>query len=145
MNYANCEEGEGGAMIKKFDHVGLAVRDSEEVAAWLSKLFGFEMTETRTEPEAGFKSTLISNAEVTLELIQPIGPEGMIQKFIEKRGAGLHHISIRVDDLDAEMKRLKSLGVQFIGEEAAQLDDSRVIFIHPRSTSGLLVELVQRN
>ena len=112
-------------MIKKFDHVGLAVRDSEEVAAWLSKLFGFEMTETRTEPEAGFKSTLISNAEVTLELIQPIGPEGMIQKFIEKRGAGLHHISIRVDDLDAEMKRLKSLGVQFIGEEAAQLDDSR--------------------
>ena len=132
-------------MIKKFDHVGLAVQDSEEVAALLSKLFGFEKTETRMEPEAGFKSTLISSAEVTLELIQPVGPQGMIQKFIEKRGAGLHHISIRVDDLDAEIIRLKALGVQFAGEGPVQIDDSKLIFIHPRSTGGLLVELVQRN
>ena len=132
-------------MIKKFDHVGLAVQDSEEVAALLSKLFGFKKTETRTEPEAGFKSTLISSAEVTLELIQPVGPQGMIQKFIEKRGAGLHHISIRVDDLDAEIIRLKALGVQFAGEGPVQIDDSKLIFIHPRSTGGLLVELVQRN
>ncbi len=89
-------------------------------------------------------STLISSADVTLELIQPVGPQGMIQKFIEKRGGGLHHISIQVDDLDAEMKRLKDLGVQFASEEAAEVDDSKVIFVHPRSTSGLLIELIQR-
>jgi methylmalonyl-CoA/ethylmalonyl-CoA epimerase len=131
-------------MIKNIDHVGLAIQNTEEVADLLSKLFGFEIVETRDELQAGFKSTLISKEEVTLELIQPVGAQGMIQKFIEKRGAGLHHISIRVDDLDAEMKRLKALGVQFTGEEAAQLDDAKIIFIHPRSTSGLLIELKQR-
>jgi len=107
-------------MIKKFDHVGLAIQNTEEVAALLTKLFGFEITESREEPQAGFKSTLISKEEVTLELIQPVGPQGMIQKFIEKRGAGMHHISIRVDNLDAEMKRLKALGVQFASEEPAE-------------------------
>jgi methylmalonyl-CoA/ethylmalonyl-CoA epimerase len=132
-------------MIKKFDHVGLAIQNTEEVAALLTKLFGFEITESREEPQAGFKSTLISKEEVTLELIQPVGPQGMIQKFIEKRGAGMHHISIRVDNLDAEMKRLKALGVQFASEEPAEIDNTKVIFIHPRSTSGLLVELIQRN
>ena len=86
-----------------------------------------------------------AKADVTLELIQPVGPQGMIQKFIEKRGAGLHHISIRVDNLEEEMKRLKTLGVQFASEEAAQVEDSKVVFIHPRSTNGLLVELIQRN
>jgi methylmalonyl-CoA epimerase len=132
-------------MIKKFDHVGLAVANTDETVALLSKLFGFEIAEAREEAAAGFKSTLISKADVTLELIQPVGPQGMIQKFIEKRGAGLHHISIRVDNLDEEMKRLKALGVQFASEEAAQVEDSKVVFIHPRSTNGLLVELIQRN
>jgi methylmalonyl-CoA/ethylmalonyl-CoA epimerase len=132
-------------MIKKFDHVGLAVTDTDEVVALLSKLFGFEVSESREEAEAGFKSTLISSADVTLELIQPVGPQGMIQKFIEKRGSGLHHISIQVDDVDAEIKRLKALGVQFASDNAAQVDGSRVIFIHPRSTHGLLVELIQRS
>ena len=132
-------------MIKKFDHVGLAVTNTDEVVALLSKLFGFEVAESREEAAAGFKSTLISSAEVTLELIQPVGPQGMIQKFIEKRGGGLHHISIQVDDLDADMKRLKALGVQFASEEAAQVDGCRVIFIHPRSANGLLIELIQRN
>ena len=131
-------------MINKFDHVGLAVNSAEETVALLSKLFGFEIKESRAEPEAGFKSTLISKEDVTLELIEPIGPQGMIQKFIEKRGAGLHHISIQVEDLAEEMKRLKDLGVQFVGEEAAEVGGNKVIFIHPRSTKGLLIELTQK-
>jgi methylmalonyl-CoA epimerase len=131
-------------MAYKFDHVGLAVTNSEETIALLSRLFGFEVTESRAEPEAGFKSTLISRADVTLELIEPMGPEGMIQRFIDKRGGGLHHISIRVSDLAEEMKRLKALGVQFVGDEAAEVGDSRVVFVHPRSTKGLLIELTQK-
>lgn len=131
-------------MINKFDHVGLAVNSAEETVALLSKLFGFEIKESRAEPEAGFKSTLISKEDVTLELIEPIGPQGMIQKFIEKRGAGLHHVSIQVSDIAEEMKRLKDLGVQFIGEEAAEVGGSKVIFVHPRSTGGLLIELTQK-
>jgi methylmalonyl-CoA/ethylmalonyl-CoA epimerase len=131
-------------MIKKFDHVGLAVQNAEETAVLLRNLFGFEITESRPEPEAGFKSTLISKEGVALELIEPVGPQGMIQKFIEKRGGGLHHISIQVTDLESEMKRLKALGVQFASEEATQVSDAKVVFMHPRSTGGLLIELIER-
>jgi methylmalonyl-CoA/ethylmalonyl-CoA epimerase len=131
-------------MIKKYDHVGLAVTNTDETVALLSKLFGFEIAETREEPAAGFKSTLVSTPDVALELIQPVGPQGMIQKFIEKRGAGLHHISMQVDNLDAEMGRLRALGVQFASDAAALVDGDKVIFIHPRSTNGLLIELIQR-
>ncbi len=131
-------------MIKKLSHVGVAVANIDETVAMLSKLFGFEAGETIEDPAAGFKSTMVSSAEVTLELLQPVSPQGMIQKFIEKRGGGLHHISIKVDSVDAEMKRLKALGVQFTSEEAAQIGDNRVAFIHPRSTNGLLIELTQK-
>ena len=126
------------------DHVGLAVNNADEVAASLSRLFGFEVATSLTEPKAGFKSTMISQGDVTFELIEPVGPQGMIQRFIEKRGGGLHHVSIQVSDLDEEMKRLKALGVQFVGEEAAEMPDARIIFIHPRSASGLLIELIQK-
>lgn len=131
-------------MIKKVDHVGLVVQDTNESLSLLSKLFGFEVAESRTEMEAGFKSTLVCKAGVTFELIEPVGSHGMIQKFVEKRGGGLHHVSIQVDDLETEMKRLKSLGVQFSSEEPAQVADTKVVFIHPRSTNGLLIELIQR-
>jgi methylmalonyl-CoA epimerase len=132
-------------MIKQFDHVGLAVKSTEETVAVLSRLFGFEIAESRDEPEAGFKSTRISKENVALELIEPLGAQGMIQKFIEKRGGGLHHISIQVTDLAAEMKRLKDLGVQFVSEDPAEVGGCKVIFIHPRSTQGLLIELMQRD
>jgi methylmalonyl-CoA/ethylmalonyl-CoA epimerase len=130
-------------MIKKYDHVGMAVADTDAMVALLSKLFGFKVADEHEEPAAGFKSTTLSSGDVKIELIQPAGPQSMIQKFIEKRGGGLHHISILVDDLDAEMKRLKELGVQFTGEEPAQMHDAKLIFVHPRSTNGLLIELKQ--
>jgi methylmalonyl-CoA epimerase len=132
-------------MIKKFDHVGLVIKDTEEVVSLFSNLFGFKITEPRTFPEEGFRSTLISKEEVTIELIEPIGSEGIIQKFVEKHGGGLHHISIQVDDLEGEIKRLKTQGVKFVNEEPSQVSESsKIIFIHPRSTNGLLIELIQR-
>ncbi|MBP1622567.1 MAG: methylmalonyl-CoA epimerase [Acidobacteria bacterium] len=131
-------------MIKKIDHVALAVQNAGEVSALLSKLFGFEVTDTLEEPEAGFISTMVSTAGVRLELLQPAGPHGMIQKFMEKRGGGLHHISLQVDDLDREMKRLKALGVQFVSEEPMQMEDASLVFVHPKSTGGLLIELAQK-
>ena len=132
-------------MIKKYDHVGLVVKDAEKAVTLLSSLFGFEISESNASPEEGFRSTLISKADVALELIEPIGPQGMIQKFIEKRGGGLHHISVQVDDLEEEMKRLGTHGVQFASKEPLQVTDtSKVVFIHPRSTDGILIELIER-
>ena len=132
-------------MIKKFDHIAMAVTNTDEAVASFSKLFGFEVKEMNDEPAAGFKSTMISKGEISIELIQPSAPDSMIQKFIEKRGGGLHHVSVQVDDLQAEMTRLKGLGVQFLSGEPAVVNGCRVIFIHPRSASGLLIELNQRN
>jgi methylmalonyl-CoA epimerase len=133
-------------MIEKYDHVGMVVANTEETLAVLSRLFGFQPAESLAFPEAGFKSTLISRSEVTLELIEPVGTQGIIQKFVEKRGGGLHHISIRVSSLEEEVKRLRAEGVQFMSEEPVPVtDDSKIIFIHPRSAGGLLIELVQRN
>lgn len=131
-------------MLRKLDHVGLVVKDTDEALALLSRLFGFEATESRAEPGAGFKSTIVSSSDVTFELIEPVGPQGMIQKFVEKRGGGLHHVSIQVSDLQEEMKRLKELGVQFSSDQPALVDGTKVVFIHPRSMNGLLVELIQR-
>jgi methylmalonyl-CoA epimerase len=133
-------------MIEKYDHVGMVVTNTEENPGGLSRLFGFKAGETLAMTEAGFKSTLISKSDVTLELIEPVGSQGIIQKFVEKRGGGLHHISIRVSNLEEEMKRLRSEGVQFVSEDPVQVTDkSRIIFIHPRSIGGLLIELVQRD
>ena len=80
-------------MIKKIDHVALAVQDAGEVSALMSKLFGFKMGEQIDEPQAGFVSTMISSEDVRFELLQPAGQQGMIQKFIEKRGGGLHQLA----------------------------------------------------
>jgi methylmalonyl-CoA epimerase len=132
-------------VIRKFDHIGMVVRNTAETASLLSKLFGLETAEIRTEPAAGFKSTIISRPDLTFELIEPVGPQGMIQKFVEKRGEGLHHISIQVSDIDEEVKRLQALGVQFSSEKPMQVTETaKVIFIHPRSTNGLLIELIER-
>lgn len=88
----------------------------------------------------------MSQSDLTFELIEPVGPQGTIQKFVEKRGEGLHHISIQVSDIDEEVKRLQAIGVQFSSEKPMQVTDTtKVIFIHPRSIGGLLIELIQRS
>ena len=131
--------------MNKFDHVGLVVKDTEKTSALLTKLFQLEAAEIRMEPDAGFKSTLMSRENLTFELIEPVGPQGMIQRFVEKHGGGLHHISIGVSDIEEEVKRLQALGVTFSSEKPIQVtENTKVIFIHPRSTDGLLIELIQR-
>jgi methylmalonyl-CoA epimerase len=133
-------------MIKKLDHVGMVVKNTEEIVLLFSNLFGFQISESRTFSEEGFKSTLISKEEVTIELIEPVGPEGIIQRFIEKHGGGLHHFSIRVDDIDQEIKSLKAKGAQLVSDEPQMVKgtSNKTVFMHPRSTQGILIELIQR-
>ena len=133
-------------MIKKFDHVGIVVKNTEDALSLFSNMFGFKISESLTFPEDGFKSTLISKEGVTFELIEPIGSEGIIQKFVEKHGGGLHHISIQVDDIELEMKSLKAKGVQLVSDEPQVVKgtSNKGVFIHPRSTSGILIELIRR-
>ena len=133
-------------MVKEFDHVGVVVRDSKETADLFSSLFGFEIAEFQEFPEQGFKSTLISKEKVTIELIEPMGPEGIIQQFIEKRGYGLHHISLRVDDIEQEIEALESKGAKALNRKPAKITDtSEIAFLLPSSTAGILIELMHRS
>jgi methylmalonyl-CoA/ethylmalonyl-CoA epimerase len=133
-------------MIKKFDHVGMVVQNTEKMVSLFSDLFGFEISESITFPEEGFKSTLISKEGVMIELIEPIGSEGIIQRFVQKQGWGLHHISIQVDKIEHEITLLKEKGVQLVNEEPQVVKgtSNKTAFIHPRSIQGILIELIQR-
>jgi methylmalonyl-CoA/ethylmalonyl-CoA epimerase len=133
-------------MIQEFDHVGIVVKSTQEMVSLLSKLFGFEISESIPFPEDGFKSTMVSKEGVTIELIEPMGTDGTIQKFVQKQGWGLHHISIQVDNIGEEMRSLKAKGVQLVNEEphVVKGTSDQTAFIHPHSTRGILIELIQR-
>jgi len=133
-------------MIKKINHFAIVGKSNEEMESLFANLFGFEVAEKLEVPEQGFKSTLISKEDATIELIEPIGSEGGIARFLEKRGGGLHHVSLQVDDIDKEVEQLKAKGVKLLGEKPMQPSEgSRIIFIHPSSTGGILIELMERS
>jgi len=134
-------------MINKFDHIGIVAKNIEDTMSLFSNLFGFKISESLSFPEEGFRSTLISKGEVTIELIEPIGLNGIIQRFVQKQGWGLHHISIQVDDIELEVKSLKAKGVQMVSDELQVVKgtSNKSAFIHPRSTQGVLIELIQRS
>jgi methylmalonyl-CoA epimerase len=133
-------------MIKKINHVAIVGKNNDEMASLLTTLLGFKVAETHEVPEEGFKSTMISKEDAAFELIEPIGSEGGIAKFLEKRGGGLHHVSLQVDDIDKEVAQLKAKGVKLIGETPQQPSEgSKVIFIHPSSTGGILIELIEKS
>lgn len=132
-------------MLKKYDHVGVVVRNTQETAELLSSLFGFEVAERQVFPEQGFRSTLVATAEVTVELIEPVGEEGIIQNFIRTHGYGLHHVSLQVDDMEKAMASLAQKGARLLQKKPTQITEtSRISFLHPGSTAGILIELMQR-
>ena len=132
-------------MVKEFDHIGVVVKDTKETADLFSSLFGFKVTELQEFPKQGFKSTLISKEKVTIELIEPVGTQGIIQRFVEKRGYGLHHISLRVNDIEQEIRILESNGAKSLNRKPTRITaTSEIAFLLPSSTAGILIELIQR-
>ena len=131
-------------MIRKIDHVGIVVRDIDEALKVFSNIFGFEVVESITGPQQEFKLVLISKGNAFLELIEPIDPEGSIARFLEQRGGGLHHIALDVDDIEQELESLQAKSVSLVNKEPQSLLSARVAFVHPRSTAGILIELMQK-
>ncbi|MGD0918635.1 MAG: methylmalonyl-CoA epimerase [Thermodesulfobacteriota bacterium] len=131
-------------MITKINHVGVIVKNIEEALDLYTKTLGFKPAEVLTSKEAGVKTVMISLGEVTLELTEPIDPQGGLQKFLEKRGEGIHHISLEVDDINQERDLLESKGIQFIDKKPEYFEGAFISFIHPKSTKGVLIELIQR-
>ena len=133
-------------MFKRIDHIGVIVKDGEEAAKLFSEFFGFSKATPQPEmaPQEDFRSVFLAAGDVTIELIEPTDPNGSLANFLQKRGEGLHHISIEVDDIDRKLDSLKAKGARLINEKSQVIGDSKVAFVHPSAAKGILVELTEK-
>ena len=130
-------------MIKQISHLGIAVKDLEEAREFYRSVFKLESSEPIIGGEGTIKVSLVEVGNAVIELLQPLGSEGVMAKFLEKRGEGFHHICYEVDDINAEIASLKAAGIEVLGEPRPGAEGMSV-FLHPRGTHGVLVELVEK-
>jgi methylmalonyl-CoA epimerase len=129
-------------MIRKISHIGLAVDNLGEAQTFFRENFGLSSSEQEHFGELRFSFIPMEGSD--LELLQSTEADGQIAKFIQKRGQGIHHIGFQVDDIQAELDRLKAKGIQLINEKPyLNAHKELVAFIHPKSTFGVLIELIQ--
>ncbi len=130
-------------MIKKISHLGMAVRDLEEAREFYRSILGLESSDPILDGEGAIEVSMVQVGDAIVELLQPVGNEGVMAKFLEKRGESIHHICYEVDDINAEVTSLKAKGIDIIGEPKPGVEGLSV-FLHPRGTQGVLVELVEK-
>ena len=132
-------------MFTHVDHIGFAVLDIEEAIAFYSQTFGLAQWERIAMPDRHMTVAVAHVGDTFLELIAPTSDEASFAKFLRERGPGLHHIAYRVDDIVAALAEVRSRGVQLIDEAPRPgLHGTLAAFLHPKSTLGVLVELVQQ-
>ncbi len=133
-------------MIRKIDHIAIAVRDLAAALRFWEETLGLKATGTEVVEEQKVRVAFLPVGESKIELLEPTDPEGPVGKFLARSGEGVHHIALRVDDVSAELARLKGLGVRLIDEEPRRgAGGARIAFIHPKATLGVLLELCQRD
>jgi len=129
-------------MIKGISHIGIGVKNLDEAMAHYSRIFGLRCSEPEVFGELRFSFVALGNTRV--ELLESTTAEGVIRKFIDKKGEGVHHLSYEVDDIEGEVAALKARGMEFVTEKPyLNAHQDLVIFLHPRSTKGVLTELIQ--
>ena len=131
-------------MKPKLDHIGIAVKSIE--AAAIYEALGLTIDHVEIVETQGVKTAFLSVGDSHLELLEPTGPDSPVAKFIEKRGEGIHHICLRVDDIDAHLARLKAKGYRLINETSVPgAHGCRVAFLHPAAGNGVLIELSEKH
>ena len=131
-------------MFERIDHVGVAVEDLEAGIALYETSFAMELVHRETVESQGVEAVLLDVGDGHVELLAPLGPDTPVGKYLERKGPGLHHVAYAVDDIDGAIERLAAAGVELIDSEArVGIRDSRVAFLHPRSTGGVLTEIVE--
>lgn len=131
-------------MITGLDHIAIAVPDLQLAIQRFMTDFGLQYEGTEDVEAAKTTTAFFPLPPTSIELVNPLQGEGPIAAFLEKRGGGIHHLCFRTDDIDADIARLKDKGYQFIGDKATPgAHGAKVIFIHPKSCDGVLVELSQ--
>ncbi|MBI5372393.1 MAG: methylmalonyl-CoA epimerase [Sphingobacteriales bacterium] len=128
--------------MQKIEHIGIAVKSLEAAVPVYEKLLGTPCYKTETVESEKVNTAFFQNGPNKVELLESSDPDGVITKFIDKKGEGLHHVAFAVDDIEAEMKRLQEEGFILLQEKPkAGADNKWVCFLHPRHTHGLLIEL----
>ncbi|WP_426276180.1 methylmalonyl-CoA epimerase [Chryseobacterium sp. S-02] len=128
----------------KLEHIGIAVKSLGVSDELFAKLLGKESYKKETVEREGVVTSFYETGESKIELLEASNPESPISKFIDKKGEGIHHLAFGVENIYDEVQRLKNEGFQFISEEPKEgADNKLVVFLHPKSTNGVLVELCQ--
>lgn len=132
-------------MQMKIDHIGLATHGIDEAAKFYRDVLGLEVAETEEVAEQKVRVAMLPIGESRIELLEATSDDSPISRFLEKRGPGIHHIAVRVDDIQAALADLKQKGARLIDEEPRLgAGGCLVAFVHPSSTGGVLLELVQK-
>ena len=131
-------------MIKKVDHISIAVNNLEEGLKTYETLLGVKPSHIEEVPDQGIKAAMLMLGDVEIELIEPTNPEGGVAKFLEKKGEGIHHVCFEVDDVDKELESLAAKGVALIDKQGRKGLAGKIGFLHPKSANGVLIELAQK-
>jgi methylmalonyl-CoA/ethylmalonyl-CoA epimerase len=131
-------------MFGRIDHIGVAVDDLDAAIELYESSFEMALAHRETVESQGVEAVLLDVGDGHVELLRPLGADTAVGKFIERKGPGLHHVAYAVDDIDATLVSLRDAGLELIDSEARiGIRASRVAFLHPRSTGGVLTELVE--
>lgn len=130
--------------MKKIEHIGIAVKDLEVSNKLFESLFGGKHYKEEEVVSEGVKTSFFKSGPNKIELLQATSPDSPIAKFLEKKGEGIHHIAFAVDDIKSEIKRLQGEGFIVLNEISKKgADNKLVVFLHPKTTNGVLIELCQ--
>ncbi|TXT56072.1 MAG: Methylmalonyl-CoA epimerase [Candidatus Thorarchaeota archaeon] len=131
--------------VEKIDHIGIAVDNIEEWIVYYRDTLGLDYQGSEVVEEQKVKVAFLQIGESRIELLEPTSDDSPVAKFLEKRGTGIHHIAIRVDDIEAAIRSHKEAGARMIDESPRiGAHNMRIAFIHPKSTGGVLMELCQK-
>lgn len=129
-------------MIRKIAHIGVAVKNIQEVEKLYSEILGLSITGREVSPDN--KVSFIPLGDTAVELLESVEPDGAIARHIEKRGEGIHHIALEVDNIEKTLEELKAKGLALIDQKPrAGAHDSKIAFLHPKGTHGVLLELCE--
>ena len=131
-------------MFMGVDHVGVAVKNLEEAVGVYRDILGFNLVGVHVLTERKVKVAFLSTGgETQIELLEPIGSDSPVAKFLENRGEGIHHVAVKVDNIEKALEELKKKGVMLVDEKPRKgVEGKKIAFVHPKSTKGVLLELV---
>lgn len=133
-------------MVKKVDHIGVAVKNLEETLKFYEGVLGLKCGGTEVVEEQKVKVAFLPIGDTEIELLESTDEEGPISKYIEKKGEGIQHIAYRVDDIEKAIEEMKAKGIRMIDEKPRYgAGGAKIAFLHPKSTYGVLVELCERD